>query len=113
MAVTDINAFLGWAALILLTLFMVALLYVDVSARRLVRRLANADASDATLRSAAVVALQKGFRARIAWLKSTRPILDADASATAKWILRTHSFCWVTMLALIALWAVAAFVPRT
>jgi hypothetical protein len=106
------NAFLGWAALILITLFMGALLYVDVSARRLVSRLAQGGVSDATSRSAAETALRKGFWARLTWLRSTRASLDPAASLTTQRILRVYSFCWATMLVLIALWVVAAFVPK-
>lgn len=112
MAMTNLNALLGWAAFVLIALFMAGLFYVDVSARRLLTRIARKDASDTAFRSAAEAALGKGFRARLSWLKSEQPRLPGGASGSARMILRIYAFCWVTIVALFALWAVAMLMPK-
>lgn len=107
----SLNALLGWMGLLMIGLFIVGLFYVDVSARRLLKRIAQASPSDNDLRSAAEVALTKGFRARVDWLKSKREHLHGDTLPSAQWTLRVYSWCWISLVVLFGLWAAAMLMP--
>ena len=103
----QINALLGWAALPIFGLFFVGLFYVDVSARGLLKRLAQGATPDQQLRSDAEAALGKGFRARIDWLESKPQGLQGENLLSAERILRVHSWCWISLVILFALWLAA------
>lgn len=107
----SLNVLLGWMGLLVIGLFIAGLFYVDVSARRLLRRIAQGDAPDNPLRSAAEATLTKGFRTRIEWLKSKREDLQGDALASAQQTLRVYSWCWVSLVVLFGLWAAAMLTP--
>jgi hypothetical protein len=107
MALINVNAFLGWAGVIAVVLFIGGLFYVDISARRLLVRFVREDTLDSARRSAARVALAKGFRARVVWLKSMQLDLQGDASTAAQMTLRVYSWCWIALAILFALWAAA------
>lgn len=110
---TYLNTLLGWAAVVLIVLFIAALFYVDVSARRLLTTLAREEGSDAVLRSAAEAVLGKGFRARLNGLKSIQASLRGDDSTRAQTTLRIYSFCWIAIVVLFALWAIAMLTSKT
>jgi hypothetical protein len=106
-----LNALLGWTGLLVIGLFMVGLFYVDVSARRLLKRIAQAGTLSNDLRSGADLALNKGFRARVDWLKSKQEQLHEDTLPSAQWTLRVYSWCWISLVILFGLWAAAMLMP--
>jgi hypothetical protein len=108
---SNVNVFLGWAGLLVIGLFMAGLFYVDVSARRLLRRITQEGTSDNDLRSTAALALTKGFRARVEWLKSKQEHLRGDTLPSAQLTLRVYSWCWISLVVLFGLWAAAMLMP--
>ena len=103
----DTDAFLGWTGLAILCATFVVNAYVDVSTRRLFKRMLKGKLLDRQLLSEARAVNARRFfasRARLKWLKLRRGTLPADLRRTTATIVMADKSCIGMMTVFIAMW---------
>lgn len=99
-------ALVGWTGLALFCALFVFMSYVDVSTRRLFRRLLNEELNEQLL-SEVRAANERRFtagRSRLRWLKLRRGRLPPDMQQKAGRIVMADRLCFGMMAVLIAWW---------
>jgi len=97
-------------AVILMGVVFVGLCYVEIAARRVVKRLANDEFGDEILAAEARTADRGGFRYRVKWLKSRQAGLPGAVRKKAIRVVSVHMWCKAAALMMLPLWMIGMLI---
>jgi len=101
------SAAIGWAGLILIVYFFIALFLVDTGTKR---ALAMA-ATGGEFESEARTVLNRNHRARVRWIKQHMSRLPERARTIAQRVVFLDASCWIALIGLFVLYGFQFFAP--
>ena len=105
-----IYSFVAVTSVILIGIFFVGLFYVDIAARRVVKRMATDEFGDEILTVEARTANGGGSRGRREWLESRQAVLPGAVRTKAFRVLAVHLWCRAAMMVVFVLWIIALLI---
>ena len=105
-----IYSFVAVTSVILMGIFFVGLFYVDIAARRVVKRMATDEFGDEILTVEARTANGGGSRGRREWLESRQAVLPGAVRNKAIRVVSVHLWCRAAMMMIFALWILALLI---
>lgn len=97
---------IGWAGLILMVYFFIALFFADAGATR---ALVMAAATGGDFESEARGVLARSHRTRVRWIKEHAGRLPGDARTISERVVFWDTSCWAALVALFVLYSLNFF----